>query len=120
MKTEINGIKIVKNEASLYINGRMQYQAVNLVEEYGQKLNGCKYAIASKHPQWKMEKRFGRRTGSAIQTSISHSTRMLMFTAASTALPWISLRSILKCDRSLLQKCRYIAEEFCGVPALFD
>ena len=36
----------------------MQYQAVNLVTEYGAKLHGCKYAIASKHPQWKMEKRF--------------------------------------------------------------
>ena len=58
METNTNDIKIVKNEASLYINGRMQYQAVNLVTEYGAKLHGCKYAIASKHPQWKMEKRF--------------------------------------------------------------
>ena len=33
-------------------------KAVNLVTEYGAKLHGCKYAIASKHPQWKMEKRF--------------------------------------------------------------
>lgn len=58
METKTNDIKIVKNEASLYVNGRMQYQAVNLVTEYGAKLHGCKYAIASKHPQWKMEKRF--------------------------------------------------------------
>lgn len=58
METNTNDIKIVKNEASLYVNGRMQYQAVNLVTEYGAKLHGCKYAIASKHPQWKMEKRF--------------------------------------------------------------
>ena len=60
MRKVINGIKIVKNDASLYVNGRMQYQAINLVVEYGTKLNGCKYAITSKHPQWKMEKRFGR------------------------------------------------------------
>ena len=58
MKKVINGIKIVKNKASLYVNGRMQYQAINLVAEYGTKLNGCKYAVTSKHPQWKMEKRF--------------------------------------------------------------
>ena len=58
METNTNDIKIVKNDASLYVNGRMQYQAVNLVTEYGTKLHGCKYAIASKHPQWKMEKRF--------------------------------------------------------------
>ena len=58
METNTDDIKIVKNDASLYVNGRMQYQAVNLVTEYGAKLHGCKYAIASKHPQWKMEKRF--------------------------------------------------------------
>ena len=58
MKKVINGIKIVKNKASLYVNGRMQYQAINLVAEYGTELNGCKYAVTSKHPQWKMEKRF--------------------------------------------------------------
>ena len=58
METNTDDIKIIKNDASLYVNGRMQYQAVNLVTEYGAKLHGCKYAIASKHPQWKMEKRF--------------------------------------------------------------
>ena len=58
MKKVINGIKIVKNKASLYVNGRMQYQAINLVAEYGTELNGCKYAVTSKNPQWKMEKRF--------------------------------------------------------------
>ena len=45
MKKVINGIKIVKNKASLYVNGRMQYQAINLVAEYGTELNGCKYAV---------------------------------------------------------------------------
>ncbi|MBQ3371129.1 MAG: sigma-70 family RNA polymerase sigma factor [Mogibacterium sp.] len=60
MKTNTGEIKIVKNDASLYVNGRMQYQAVNLVAEYGSKLNGCKYAIASKHSQEKMEKRFSK------------------------------------------------------------
>lgn len=58
MRKVINGIKIVKNKASLYVNGRMQYQAINLVAEYGTELNGCKYAVTSKYPQWKMEKRF--------------------------------------------------------------
>ena len=38
-----------KNNASLYINGKMEYQAVNLEKEYGQLLDGCKYAIASYH-----------------------------------------------------------------------
>ena len=38
MKKVINGIKIVKNKASLYVNGRMQYQAINLVAEYGTEL----------------------------------------------------------------------------------
>ncbi len=58
MRKVINGIKIVKNKASLYVNGRMQYQAINLVAEYGTEINGCKYAVTSKYPQWKMEKRF--------------------------------------------------------------
>ena len=60
MKTNTDEIKIVKNDASLYVNGRMQYQAVNLVTEYGAKLHGCKYAVASKHSQEKMEKRFSK------------------------------------------------------------
>jgi len=58
MRKVINGIKIVKNKASLYVNGRMQYQAINLIAEYGTELNGCRYAVTSKYPQWKMEKRF--------------------------------------------------------------
>lgn len=40
---------IKKNKASLYIDGRMEYQAVNLEKEYGQLLDGCKYAVASYH-----------------------------------------------------------------------
>ena len=60
MKTNTDEIKIVRNDASLYVNGRMQYQAVNLVTEYGAKLHGCKYAVASKHSQEKMEKRFSK------------------------------------------------------------
>ncbi len=40
---------IRKNKASLYVDGRMEYQAVNLEKEYGQLLDGCKYAVASYH-----------------------------------------------------------------------
>lgn len=37
----------------------MEYQAVNLITEYGQKLNGCKYAVASANSQQDMEEKYG-------------------------------------------------------------
>lgn len=54
-RTIIDGHEVVRTGLSLYIDGKMEYQAVNLIAEYGQKLNGCKYAIASAHSQQDME-----------------------------------------------------------------
>ena len=54
MKKVINGIKIVKNKASLYAHGRMQYQAINLEAAYGTELNDCKYAVRAKKPTGSM------------------------------------------------------------------
>ena len=58
-KSFIDGHEIVRTGLSLYIDGQMEYQAVNLVTEYGQKLNGCKYAVASDHSQKDMEEKYG-------------------------------------------------------------
>lgn len=41
--------RIKRNKASLYIDGKMEYQAVNLEKEYGTEVDGCKYAVASRH-----------------------------------------------------------------------
>ncbi len=54
----IDGHLIVKTGLSLYIDGKMEYQAVNLITEYGQKLNGCRYAVASEHSQKEMEQKY--------------------------------------------------------------
>ena len=55
MKVKIDGHIVVVNKMSIYIDGKMEFQAVNLITEYGQKLNGCKYAIASRYPQERLE-----------------------------------------------------------------
>ncbi len=58
MKKIINGHIYVQNKNSLYIDGNMEYQAVNLISEYGSKLNDCKYALTSNHGQKKMEEMY--------------------------------------------------------------
>ena len=40
---------------SIYIDGLMEFQAVNMITEYGQKLNGCKYAVASRYSRERLE-----------------------------------------------------------------
>ena len=60
MKPVIKG-NSVETGLSLYINGQMEYQAVNLISEYGQKLDGCRYAVASRHDRETMEKMYGNR-----------------------------------------------------------
>ena len=55
MKVKIDGHIVVVNKMSIYIDGKMEFQAVNLITEYGQKLNGCKYAVASRYPQKRLE-----------------------------------------------------------------
>ena len=55
MKKNIDGHIYVQNKNSLYIDGNMEYQAVNLISEYGNKLNGCKYALTSNHGHKRME-----------------------------------------------------------------
>lgn len=59
IKSIIDGHEVVRTGLSLYIDGRMEYQAVNLITEYGQKLNGCKYAVASANSQKDMEEKYG-------------------------------------------------------------
>ena len=49
MKLKIEGHTVVVNKMSIYIDGKMEFQAVNMITEYGQKLNGCKYAVASRY-----------------------------------------------------------------------
>ena len=47
-----------KNKASLYINEKMEYQVVNLEKEYGEGLDGCRYAVASYHDKKTLEEMY--------------------------------------------------------------
>ena len=40
---------------SIYIDEKMEFQAVNLITEYGQKLDGCTYAVASRYSRERLE-----------------------------------------------------------------
>ena len=55
MKVIIEGHTVVVNKMSIYIDGKMEFQAVNLITEYGQMLNGCKYAVASRYSKERLE-----------------------------------------------------------------
>ena len=55
MKVKIEGHTVVVNKMSIYIDGLMEFQAVNMITEYGQKLNGCKYAVASRYSRERLE-----------------------------------------------------------------
>ena len=55
MKVIIEGHVVVINKMSIYVDGKMEFQAVNLITEYGQKLNGCKYAVASRYSKERLE-----------------------------------------------------------------
>ena len=55
MKVIIEGHTVVVNKMSIYIDGKMEFQAVNMITEYGQKLNGCKYAVASRYSRSRLE-----------------------------------------------------------------
>lgn len=55
MKLKIEGHTVVVNKMSIYIDGKMEFQAVNMITEYGQKLNGCKYAVASRYSKARLE-----------------------------------------------------------------
>ena len=55
MKIIIEGHTVVVNKMSIYIDGEMEFQAVNLITEYGQTLNGCKYAVASRYSKERLE-----------------------------------------------------------------
>ena len=55
MKVKIEGHTVVVNKMSIYIDGLMEFQAVNMITEYGQQLNGCKYAVASRYNQERLE-----------------------------------------------------------------
>ena len=55
MKVKIEGHTVVVNKMSIYIDGHMEFQAVNMITEYGQKLNGCKYAVASRYSKERLE-----------------------------------------------------------------
>lgn len=55
MKVVFEGHTIVVNKMSIYIDGLMEFQAVNLITEYGQKLDGCMYAVTSRYSRERME-----------------------------------------------------------------
>ena len=55
MKIKIEGHTVIVNKMSIYIDGKMEFQAVNLITEYGQMLNGCRYAVASRYNQERLE-----------------------------------------------------------------
>ena len=55
MKVFIEGHTVVVNKMSIYIDGKMEFQAVNMITEYGQRLNGCKYAVASRYSRERLE-----------------------------------------------------------------
>ena len=54
-------IVIRENKLSLYINDMMEYQAVDLVMEYGEKLEGCRYAVASVYSEEEVRNRYGEK-----------------------------------------------------------
>ena len=58
MKVIIEGHVVVINKMSIYVDGKMEFQAVNLISEYGQTLNGCKYAVASRHSRKRLEEMY--------------------------------------------------------------
>ena len=58
MKAIIEGHVVVINKMSIYVDGKMEFQAVNLISEYGQMLNGCKYAVASRHSRKRLEEMY--------------------------------------------------------------
>ena len=58
MKVIIEGHTVVVNKMSIYIDGKMEFQAVNLISEYGQMLNGCKYAVASRYSRERLEEMY--------------------------------------------------------------
>ncbi len=58
MKVIIEGHVVVINKMSIYVDGKMEFQAVNLISEYGQMLNGCKYAVASRHSRKRLEEMY--------------------------------------------------------------
>ena len=58
MKAIIEGHVVVINKMSIYIDGKMEFQAVNLISEYGQMLNGCKYAVASRYSRVRLEEMY--------------------------------------------------------------
>ena len=58
MKAIIEGHVVVINKMSIYIDGKMEFQAVNLISEYGQMLNGCKYAVASRYSRERLEEMY--------------------------------------------------------------
>lgn len=55
MKVKIEGHTVVVNKMSIYIDGKMEFQAVNMITEYGQKLDGCTYAVASRYSRERLE-----------------------------------------------------------------
>ena len=55
MKVIIEGHQVVVNKMSIYIDEKMEFQAVNLITEYGQKLEGCTYAVASRYSRERLE-----------------------------------------------------------------
>ena len=58
MKAIIEGHVVVLNKRSIYVDGKIEFQAVNLISEYGQMLNGCKYAVASRHSRKRLEEMY--------------------------------------------------------------
>lgn len=55
MKLVVEGHTVVINKMSIYIDGKMEFQAVNMITEYGQRLNGCTYAVASRYSKDRLE-----------------------------------------------------------------
>lgn len=55
MKVIIDGHIVVVNKMSIYIDGKMEFQAINLITEYGKVLDGCKYAVASRYSRERLE-----------------------------------------------------------------
>ncbi len=55
MKVRIEGHTVEVTKMSIYIDGLMEFQAMNMFTEYRQKLNGCKYAVASRYSRERLE-----------------------------------------------------------------
>ena len=53
--------KNIDSKTALYVDGAMEFQVISLVSEYGAKINGMRYAVASRHTEIDLKVIYGER-----------------------------------------------------------